>query len=221
MDVTHWPRWIEVAAGVPAAAIATYLMMHTPKFLKGWLWGLALFGYTPKQRANCGFIIRRIMRKGTAVRSLLVVGLTLACASLLFPAIARAQNVSETGTAGKYSLTLKVLPAESFKGPHAEMMRDGGAMADMAHGEAAPNHHLVVFVDEKGKPVEDAKVTISYRRLSPKPAKWMSLPVVRMHVEGKGMETTHYGNNVKLAPGNYEARVTVNGKGPATFHFAL
>jgi hypothetical protein len=161
------------------------------------------------------------MKKDTVVRSSFVVGLILACASLLFPRSAPAQNVSETAMAGKYSLTLKVLPAESFQGPHAEMMRDGGAMADTAHGAAAPNHHLVVFVDENGKPVEQAKVTISYRRLSPKPGKWMSLPVTRMHVEGKGMDTTHYGNNVKLGPGSYEARVTVNGKGPAIVHFSL
>jgi hypothetical protein len=160
------------------------------------------------------------MRKETFIRLLLVVGLTFICASLLPPHITWAQNVSETGTAGKYSLTLKVLPAESFEGPHAEMTRDAGAMANMAGGEAAPNHHLVVFVKENDKPVEEAKVTISYRQLSPEKGKWVSLPVARMHMAGKGMETTHYGNNVKLAPGSYEARVTVNGA-PATFHFSL
>jgi hypothetical protein len=40
-------------------------------------------------------------------------------------------------------------------------------------------------------------------------------------VAGEGMNTTHYGNNVKLAPGTYEALVTVNGQGPAIFHFSL
>jgi hypothetical protein len=33
--------------------------------------------------------------------------------------------------------------------------------------------------------------------------------------------TTHYGNNVRLEPGSYEARVTVNGSAPATFQFSL
>jgi uncharacterized protein involved in high-affinity Fe2+ transport len=161
------------------------------------------------------------MRKQTVVHFPLVAGLTLVCACFLMPGDAFAKNVSETGKAGNYQLTLKVLPAESFAGAHAEMVRDGGATATPLGGEAAPNHHLVVFVKENEKPVEAAKVNISYRELSPQEGKWMSLPVARMHVAGKGMDTTHYGNNVKLAPGNYEARVTVNGQGPATFHFSL
>ncbi|MGH9511317.1 MAG: hypothetical protein ACRD2U_04185 [Terriglobales bacterium] len=161
------------------------------------------------------------MRRETVIPTSLLAGLTLVCACVLVAHIAWAQNVSETGKAGKYLVTLKVLPAESFEGSHAEMARDGGAMANTEGGEAAPNHHLVVFVKENDKPVEDAKVDIGYRQLSPEKGKWMSLPVARMHVAGKGMGTTHYGNNVKLAPGTYEARVTVNGERPATFHFSL
>jgi hypothetical protein len=42
-----------------------------------------------------------------------------------------------------------------------------------------------------------------------------------MHVTGHGLATTHYGNNVRLGPGKYEARVTVNGQGPANFRFSL
>jgi hypothetical protein len=161
------------------------------------------------------------MRKENVFRCSSIVAFAFAFAGLFLAHAAQAQNVSETGTAGKYSLTLEILPAESFHGPHAEMARDGGAMANMAGGEAGPNHHLVVFVKEDGKPVEQAKVTMSYRQLSPEKGKWISLPVTRMHVAGKGMETTHYGNNVKLAPGSYEARVTVNGEGPATLHFSV
>lgn len=71
---------------------------------------------------------------------------------------------------------------------------------------------MVVFIKENDKPVDDATVGIDYRQLSPKTGHWTKLPVVRMHVDGKGPETTHYGNNLKLAAGNYEARVTVNGK---------
>jgi len=161
------------------------------------------------------------MKKETLTRLTLAVSLTFAFACLLPPRLAGAQNVSEAGTAGKYSLDLKVLSAESFEGPHAEMARDAGAKANIATGNAAPNHHLVVFVKEAGKPVENAKVAISYRQLSPEKSKWITLPVVRMHMAGKGMETSHYGNNVKLAPGSYEVRVTVNGEGPATIHFSL
>ncbi len=122
---------------------------------------------------------------------------------------------------GVYSVTLKVMPAESFSGPNAEMIRDAGARPNQLDGPTQPNRHLVAFVKESGKPVKKAMVSISYRELSPKRGDWMSLPVVRMHVAGKGLETTHYGNNVKLEPGKYEARVTVNGSEPATFHFSL
>jgi len=50
--------------------------------------------------------------------------------------------------------------------------------------------------------------------------KWWTLPVARMHVRGKGPATTHFGNNVKLMPGSYEVKVSVNGK-VAMFHFSL
>jgi hypothetical protein len=161
------------------------------------------------------------MRNENAICLSLLMALTFVFASLILPSAAQAQKISEKAMAGTYSVTLKVLPAEAFSGPHAEMAWDAGAKADMLSGAAGPNHHLVAFVEESGKPVENATVSISYRELSPKSGEWMSLPVARMHVAGKGLETTHYGNNVKLAPGSYEVRVTVNGKGPATFHFSL
>ena len=36
---------LEIAAGVPAVAIAVYLVAHHPKSIKEWLWGLILFAY--------------------------------------------------------------------------------------------------------------------------------------------------------------------------------
>lgn len=161
------------------------------------------------------------MRNQNGISFPLAAVLMLALGTFIVPCVAQAKNVSQTAMAGAYSVTLKVLPAESFSGPHAEMMRDGGAKADMVNGPGRPNHHLVAFIAENGKPVEKAKVTISYRKLSPKPGKMMRLPVARMHVVGKGLATTHFGNNVSLGPGSYEVHVTVNGKGPATFHFSL
>ena len=131
------------------------------------------------------------------------------------------QMISKTAMTGAYSVTLKVMPAESFSGPNAAMVRDAGAQPLLLHAPVPPNHHLVAFVQESGKPVLDAKVSISYRELSPKKGEWMSLPVVRMHMAGKGLQSTHYGNNVKLDPGSYEARVTVNGSKPANFEFTL
>ena len=135
--------------------------------------------------------------------------------------VAKAQNISKTEMAGKVSVTMKVLPAEQFKGPGAEMKWDGGANPDMMSNTSKPNHHLVAFLKEGGKPVDNASVNISYRELSPKKSGWTTLPVARMHVAGKGLATTHYGNNLWLAKGEYEARVTVKNNPPALFRFDL
>ena len=121
-------------------------------------------------------------------------------------------------TAGPYSVTLKVLPPESFEGPKAEMAWDGGAKPMPVGAPANPNHHLVAFIERSGKPVADAKVTIAFEQKGATSG-WQTLPVARMHVAGKGPSTTHFGNNVMLKPGSYEARVTANGNDSATFEF--
>lgn len=167
-----------------------------------------------------------MMRNQTAfpfslVRRSLVLALALASAALLLPSAAQAQKISETAAAGPYSITLKVLPAESFSGADAEMVRDGGAQPNLLSGPMHPNHHMVVFLTEKGAPLADAQVTILYRRITATMGAWTSLPVVRMHMAGMSMGSTHFGNNLHLAPGKYEVHVTVNGNGPATFHFSL
>ena len=96
---------------------------------------------------------------------------------LLLPFDAQCRPITETGKVGAYSVTLKVLPAESFAGPTAEMIRTRGANPALLHGRDHPNHHLVAFVEKDGKPVEDAKVAIRYRRLSPITPAWTKLPV--------------------------------------------
>lgn len=153
--------------------------------------------------------------------TLFVAALAIVVSGGLLPIVARAQNVSKMARAGAYSLTLKVLPVESFTGPKAEMVRDGGAEPNLLNGPEHPNHHMVVFVKLKGKPVENATVDISYRKLSPHPSNWKQLPVVRMYVKGHGLATTHYGNNLKLSPGKYAVQVGVNGGMPATITFLL
>lgn len=159
--------------------------------------------------------IRYYAHSVSAAATLLAVGV------LFLPAVAQARPISKTARAGAYSVTLKVLPAESFTGPKATMVRDGGAEPNRLNGPRHPNHHMVAFVKEKGKPVEHATVDISYRNLSSTKSEWKELPMVRMHVAGHGLSTTHYGNNVRLSPGNYAVRVIVNGNGPATFRFTL
>lgn len=138
---------------------------------------------------------------------------------VLVPTASRAQNVNQVAKAGSYTVNLKVLPAESFAGPGAEMVRDSGAEAAQVHGPEHPNHHLVVFIKKDGKPVENAQVAIAYKKGGA--AHWQNLPVARMHVSGKGPETTHYGNNLKLEPGKYRVRVTINSEAHTTFHFTL
>lgn len=167
-----------------------------------------------------------MMRNQTAVpfslvRFPLVLALALTSAALLLPSAARAQKISQTAAAGPYSVTLKVLPAESFSGDGAEMVRDGGAQPNLLSSPIRPNHHMVVFLTEKGAPLDDAQVTILYRRITATMGAWTSLPVVRMHMAGMSMASAHFGNNLHLAPGNYEVHVTVNGNGPVTFHFSL
>lgn len=203
------------------------------------------------------------MRRYNSIRLSLAVALVFAFAAVLVPHSAGAQTVSKTAMAGKYSVNLKVLPAEAFKGSDAAMVHNGGAMAEAVKGPAHPNHHMVVFIKMNHKPVEQAHVKIWYRMTtankmdsgamdnksgpgamggqsmmgnkggshmanthSAKMAdmdstgKWMTLPVARMYVKGKGAATTHFGNNVMLESGNYEVKVEVNGK-TAMFHFTL
>ena len=135
--------------------------------------------------------------------------------------VAKAQVVSKTKMTGKVSVTMKVLPAETYEGAGAEMKWDGGASAVLMNSASKPNHHLVAFLKEGGKPVEKASVLISYRELSPKKGNWITLPVCRMHVAGKGLDTTHFGNNLWLVKGEYEARVTVNKNPPVLFSFEM
>ncbi len=101
------------------------------------------------------------------------------------------------------------------------MTRDGGAKPELLNSKIKPNHHLVVFIKRDGKPVEDAKVEIWYKKASSKKSMWKKLPVTRMHITDKSLATTHYGNNVRLSPGKYEAQVTVDKNSPVLFHFNL
>jgi len=157
------------------------------------------------------------MQKKSFITSMILLSLSL----LFVSQNVKAQKISKTKKAGKVSITLKVLPAEHFKGSDAEMQWDAGADPNLVGGKTKPNHHLVAFVKEDKKPLEKADVIIRYRQLSPKKGDWLTLPVARMHVAGKSLETTHYGNNVWLAKGKYEASVKVNDNPPAMFHFTL
>lgn len=172
------------------------------------------------------------MKQPSSTATSFAAALTFALGILLVPGVARAQhaqNVSETHSVGDYSVTLKVLPAEHFTGTNAEMVKDSGAAPKRVGGPDQPNHHLVVFIKKDGKPVEHARVSIDIQNAAThqfqdnmgKMVPWAHLGVVRMHVAGQGPSTTHYGNNVNLAPGTYDVRVTVNGSAPVEFQFSV
>lgn len=153
---------------------------------------------------------------------------TLACtvlASLLgtlpVPATAGGRIYRAASIAGDYSVTLELLPPASFTGSKADLVRDGGAEPTRLGGSKPPNHRFAVFVMDNGKPVEQAQVVILYRGAGAQTGWWVRLPVTRMHVAGKGLDTTQFGNNVQLAPGIWEVRVSVNGEGAATFRFVV
>ena len=139
---------------------------------------------------------------------------------LLAPAAVYARNISKTEHVGDYTITLKLLPAEAFKHKRGDMVWEGGAPTNQLHGLDNPNHHLVAFVKRFGKPVEDGHVSIYYRDIS-QHGDWVKMPVARMYVDGKGLATMHYGNNLHLQPGKYQAEVMVNQSKPAMFNFSV
>ncbi len=162
-----------------------------------------------------------MMRNNVIRRSSLLASAVLtATLLLLLPRVTLAQNVTRHAKVGPFAITLKVLPAEAFRGPHATMVRAGGRQPYYLSHRPRPNRHMVVFIKQHGRPVIAAtRVQLRYRQLSPRRRPWVRVPVVRMYVAGKGRQTTHYGNNVRLAPGRYAVQVSVDRTYPAVFHF--
>lgn len=138
-------------------------------------------------------------------------------------------NVSLTRKIGAYTLNLKLLPAERFTsrslalrpGNRGDMVYGGGAEPVPPNSPVHPNHHLVVFVKKGGQPLEHATVTMSYRNLEHSKSSIVPVPVTRMWVAGLGPKTTHYGNNVHLAPGRYVIHVVVDHSIKANFHLTV
>jgi len=154
--------------------------------------------------------------------------LVLSAGFLPSPAYAQAQTISETAKVDVYSITLKVMvpPTNFLNGPKAVTVC--GGVSEPNRVRTCINCFMVAFIKENGKPVGHARVNISYRKLSPEAGPWTELPVVRMWIgtewqalQAETPQTTHFGNHVQLLPGRYQAFVTVNGRGPATFRFSL
>lgn len=153
--------------------------------------------------------------------------LALSAGLLLSPTAAQAQMIRETADVGDYSITLKVmLPSSNlFDGPNALAVCDGVAQPNSVSG--CIYCQVLALIEKNGKTVDHARVNISYRRLSPRAGPWTELLVKRMwiaphaQIPAETALTTHFGNQVELLAGRYEARVTVDGHGPAAFRFSL
>ena len=142
---------------------------------------------------------------------------------------AKAVNIMKTATADGLRIELHVMKAEPFytaeqvkANPKLEgMLIIGGAKPLAPDAETHPNCHLIVHVfnAKTGKPLSDAKVSMTYQaEAHGKPMGVdTKVPVVVMEVIGKGPATTHYGNNVVLPDGTYVVKVVANDK-IAVFH---
>jgi hypothetical protein len=134
----------------------------------------------------------------------------------------------QTQAAGPYKIMLVMLPAEPYMTP-AEyekthpaqgMVVVGGATPIQPGSPSHPNHHLVAHVYRlDGSAVQGATVTMTVTPTgSGAEGAPLSVPIVEMQAAGKGPQSTHYGNNVTLAPGRYAVTVAV---GSASTTFAL
>lgn len=145
--------------------------------------------------------------------------------AFVFHSVAPATEVIKSKTVGDLRIELHVLPAEPFftageaaaKHVTQGMLIVGGAAPVAPDSQPRPNHHLVVHVykGKSGKAITNAAVTLDYQAIDKagKPEGAVSVvPVVIMEAVGKGPQSTHYGNNVLMAPGPYSVTATVNGK---------
>jgi hypothetical protein len=151
-------------------------------------------------------------------------------AATAIAASANAADVMRANTVGPYRVELHVLPAEPFfskeevaaKQVKEGMEIEGGAAPVKLDAPSHPNHHLVVHVfDTKSRePITDAMVSMSFASLDRKRGRageQIEVPVVIMQAIGKGVSSTHYGNNVTMPAGRYKVTVSINGRA-AIFH---
>ena len=122
-------------------------------------------------------------------------------------------------------IELHILPAEPFftadevksKKVKAGMLIISGAEPLSLEANTHPNRHLVVHIfDAKtGKAITTAKVSMNFQQLDAKrKPTWdsVNVPIVIMQAIGKGLESTHYGNNVVMPAGSYSVTVVASGK---------
>jgi len=144
---------------------------------------------------------------------------------IAFTFSADARDIMKPATVGGMRIELHILPAEPFftadevtvKKVKAGMLIMGGAEPLALNANAHPNHHLVVhiFDTNTGKAITTAQVSINFQQLNTKKKPIgdpINVPIVIMQAIGKGVESTHYGNNVVMSTGYYSITVVANGK---------
>ncbi len=93
----------------------------------------------------------------------------------------------------------------------------GGAEPLLPNAEIKPNIHLGlhIFDVKSTAAITNAKVEMSLQRLDTEGNQMggpIEIPVVVMETLGKGVQSTHYGNNVVMLDGPYVVFVSINGK---------
>jgi hypothetical protein len=145
--------------------------------------------------------------------------------AIAFTVSVNAGNVIKTAIVGGMRIELNILPAEPFftadevatKKVQEGMLIISGAEPLSLEAETRPNRHLVVhiFHTKTGKAIPTSKVSMNFQQTDAKGkpiGKSVNVPIVIMQVIGKGLESTHYGNNVVMPAGCYSVTVVANGK---------
>jgi hypothetical protein len=169
------------------------------------------------------------------MKRLFAVGVPIFVMFMATPALTK--DPVQSQIAGPYRIELELLAPEPFYSAKqvaagetkSGMLILGGAEPVQPDASSHPNHHLVVHVFQKGtgKAITKAKVALTVQALDSKgqpTGKVMEVPVVRMQMISTGgmggmagmgamgsAETTHYGNNVTLLPGDYRVEAVANG----------
>jgi hypothetical protein len=162
---------------------------------------------------------------GNSMYKLSIIFQTAFALFIAFTVSLEAGNVIKTATVGPMRIELNILLAEPFftadevrtKKVHEGMLIISGAEPLSLEASTHPNRHLVVHIfDVKtGKAMTTAKVRINFQRLDAKGkpiGDSVNVPIVVMQAIGKGLESTHYGNNVLMPAGSYSITVVANGK---------
>ncbi|HYC14960.1 MAG TPA: hypothetical protein VEC75_11960 [Stellaceae bacterium] len=142
-------------------------------------------------------------------------------------ASAEAGSVEREAMTPHYRIMLQIGPAEAVYTPAEARLHHpgsgeimlGGRMSEGTSGlgreptgDPMPDaRHIELHVISRttGKIIAEAHVTIV---IAGPDKRWNSLPIARMYGIEVGPDDMHYGNNVRLPPGAYSVRASVNGE---------